>query len=442
MQRPWELTTSWETLETGTPEERSCFAAIGIRAHSVWLTEGYDSIANRLRQAPYLSAYALAEWLAWNWWRLRWEPRSMAQGWRFSHRLSNIGGGYIWPDITIFSDGERTALLTKPTPERAQTPFRYINQVTPIITSSEFEYGVDCFIDQVLERLDATGVKGTNLAAIWHDVLEERQDTEQGGRRKIEALLGMDPDESDPNLIDEILSESHRLGLTAVEELVADSRAGHAPSAVFSAEKLIALANQSGIFASFKDGVQLDPIVQKPSRSEIPAWQLGVETAKRLRSQENLGGDVIQTTTLSGLIGIRPADLDHAGYSHAPGVSFALKQGESTGKIFLRSRYATGQRFELARLLADRLLSKNEEILYPATRAATYRQKAQRAFAAELLSPFEHVMTMLDGDFSPENQQDIAEHFQVSELTIRTQLVNHHVLDRDELDSGEFAFAA
>ena len=49
---------------------------------------------------------------------------------------------------------------------------------------------------------------------------------------------------------------------------------------------------------------------------------------------------------------------------------------------------------------------------------------------------------MLDGDYSAENQQEVAEHFKVSEMTIRTQLVNHRVLDRDELESGEFALAA
>jgi Zn-dependent peptidase ImmA (M78 family) len=72
--------------------------------------------------------------------------------------------------------------------------------------------------------------------------------------------------------------------------------------------------------------------------------------------------------------------------------------------------------------------------LFPATRAYTYRQKVQRSFAAELLSPFDSVMHMLQGDYSLESQLDVAEHFQVSELTIRTQLVNHKILDREDLE--------
>ncbi len=58
----------------------------------------------------------------------------------------------------------------------------------------------------------------------------------------------------------------------------------------------------------------------------------------------------------------------------------------------------------------------------------------QRSFAAEFLSPFEAIDTMLEGDYSPENQLEVANPFKVSEMTIRTLLVNHHRLEREELD--------
>jgi Zn-dependent peptidase ImmA (M78 family) len=65
----------------------------------------------------------------------------------------------------------------------------------------------------------------------------------------------------------------------------------------------------------------------------------------------------------------------------------------------------------------------------------------QRSFAAEFLSPFEVVDEMLAGDYSPEAQQDVAEHFHVSDRTILTLLVNHHRLERDEPEA-EFKPAA
>src|SRR5215471_1373388 len=132
------ITAGWEPLDAGAPEERACFAALSIQARGMWLTEGRDAFANRLRKSPLLSAYHLAEWIAWNWWRLRWEPRSDAADWLFAHRLTTIGGGYIWPNVTIFSDGERTALVAKPTDERPQTPFRYITDFAAVIGASDF----------------------------------------------------------------------------------------------------------------------------------------------------------------------------------------------------------------------------------------------------------------------------------------------------------------
>jgi hypothetical protein len=43
---------------------------------------------------------------------------------------------------------------------------------------------------------------------------------------------------------------------------------------------------------------------------------------------------------------------------------------------------------------------------------------------------------MLAGDYSMENQQEAAEHFMVSELTIRTLLVNHRRLEREKLEGS------
>ena len=102
----------------------------------------------------------------------------------------------------------------------------------------------------------------------------------------------------------------------------------------------------------------------------------------------------------------------------------------------LRSRWKTGRRFELARLIGDRVLAaradRPAETLFPATRTYSYRQRAQRAFAAELLSPFAAVDDMLADDLSEDRQTDASRHFGVSPTTIRIRLVNHGRLDRED----------
>lgn len=100
----------------------------------------------------------------------------------------------------------------------------------------------------------------------------------------------------------------------------------------------------------------------------------------------------------------------------------------------LRSNYPSGRRFELARLLGDRIASGLNEHMIPVTRAHTYRQKLQRAFAAELLCPFKALETFLDGDYSEQACEDAAQHFKVSERAVWTLLVNNDRLERNALD--------
>lgn len=101
----------------------------------------------------------------------------------------------------------------------------------------------------------------------------------------------------------------------------------------------------------------------------------------------------------------------------------------------LRSNYPTGRRFELARLLGDRIASGLAEPLVPVSGAYTYRQKLQRAFAAELLCPFNALDVFLDGDYSEPAQDDAAHYFLVSDRVVNRQLQNHGRLGSSAFDA-------
>ncbi len=436
---PGELifTADWERLEEGSPEERACFAAIGIRYNDLWLTEGRDSYVNRVRPAPMLSGYHLAEWMAWNWWRLRWEPRSSAADWAFAHRMTAIGEGYVWPNISISSDGERIALITRQTPERPSTPFRYISDFAAVVSARAFESAVDQFVEQIRGQLRAEGVAETNLDSVWNDVREERSSDELAKRRKLEALLGRDPDEADEATVERLIADAATLGGRPVEELAADH--GHGGE-LLSGDALRRIAQSSGFSASPRDAARLAPGRDLARPCDVPAWRLGADAARALREQEHLGGEPISNDVLVRLAGVESRSLTER--RAGPKISFALDENAAAGKVVLRSNWETGRRFELARLLGDRIVAQRSGKLFLATRAYTYRQKMQRSFAAELLSPFQALDEMLARDYSVENQQDAASHFRVSDLTIRTLLVNHHRIERQELDEEFEAGAA
>ncbi len=417
-----------ERLVEGSPEERACFAAVAFKYGTAWLTEGYDGFVNKVRSAPLLSAYHLAEWMAWNWWRLRWEPRSNATDWQFAHSLTTIGEGYVWPNITIFSDGERVTLAAKPTRERQSTRFRYLSDAAPVMNARDFEYTVDQFIEQVRGLLRDAKIQKSNLDRVWNDLMEERQDPSASKRRKFEALLGHDPDQAPKAEIEQLVTDGDSLGELAMTEVAADYPQG---GKLLTAKLLREAADSNGFEAIPQDVVCLAPGTRLPPAGEAPAWQLGAEAARALREQERLGTGRIGNDVLATLAGVEDQVL--SAIQSGSTISFALDNG-ATGRVVLRPKWETGRRFDLARLLGDRVVTATARRLFPATRAHTYRQKMQRSFAAELLSPFETVDGMLEGDYSMENRQDVAEYFQVSEWTIRTLLVNHRRLERADLE--------
>lgn len=435
MTAPLKFSADWELLASGAQEERACFAALGICAEDVWLTEAEDQLVNTVRQKVHLSAYRLAEWFASNWWRLRWEPRNDSESWALAHRIATVGGGYIWPNVTIFSDGERIVLLSDQTRRVANEPLRYLNDFAGILRASEFESAIDLFIELVRARLYAEGVVRTNLEIVWEDVLKERQDPLSQAWRRFEALVGLDPDEGDSSVIEGLIRDSDLLGRAAMNEVAAtSSKLGR----VVTAEELDVTAKKAGYGASPGDAVKLADQRALPTHGAVAAWRRGAMAAKFLREQERLHFEPIGDAKLAELAGVEGKALSNDQPKAGAALSFALDDSVASGSVVFRPKWKNGRRFDLARLLGDRVMAPSgSERLFPVTRTSTYRQKEQRAFAAELLSPFEALEDFLAGDFSEEKQHEAAEFFQVSDRQVRTMLVNYGRIDRGDLFDHE-----
>ena len=424
-----EIALAPERLDEGSDEERACFGLFTIRCGVSELTAGLDHFTSSYRAGPLVSGYHVGEWLAWNWWRLRYEPRSSSPQWWRAHTMTAIGEGYVWPNLTIHSDGVRTILNAKPSVRADAKPFRYFGSVAPVVVPSMmFEDAVDAFIPRLLARLRDRGVPETNLDRLWRDVLAERTDPALAKRRRLEALLGRDADEMEDGAVDGLMSDSALVGDDAVSELAAEKANG---GVLLTAANIEDIAARSGVDASLRDVVGLQHRGAIQLDASEPAWRVGAKSARVLRAEQGLGDGPILDERLAGLAGVGRMVLEKDATGAT--LSFSLERNPTVGRVVLRSRWKSGRRFELARLLGDRVSAPRGERLRCATRAYTYRQQMQRAFAAEFLSPFDAVDAMLAGDFSIEAQEDAARHFQVSPLTIRTLLVNHKRLDREEL---------
>lgn len=431
-----EITTDWLRLHDGSPEESACGAWLGVRQGDLWLTECLDSFADGIRRdAPLLSAYPLAEWMAWNWWRLRWEPRNTrAPGWGLAHRMRSIGQGYEWPGITIWSDGARVTLVAQPTDPTPPPSVRYIASGAALLPATAFEAAVDAFIGRVLGRLRDDGLTDTNLHRIWSDVRAERDDPHRAARRRLEALLGTDPDEGKPELIDHLLQDAISLGSEAVNELAADH--GWTRSRVMTGQDVEDAARSVGFDVADQDRASLADVTTHALRADMPAWKVGEEAARALRRQETLGDGPLADERLAELAGVSCCSLTNDNLVGP--MSFRLggedDNGGSSARVVLRSPRVDNRRFDIARLLGDALMQTRFERLQPATRAYTYRQKAQRAFAAELLAPYSAVDAMLDEEISDDSVATVAARFRVSVKLIETELMNKGRLPRGEAD--------
>ena len=415
------------TLDEGSAEERAGFGTIKVVADGHCLTEGFDEYAGSYREGPLVSGYHLAEWLIWNWWRLRWEPSRphahRTPEWAFAHRMSTVGEGYVWPNVTIDSDGFRAVLTSERSSRRDTGPFRYFGGPTAAFPAKYLESAIDSFASDVLKRMGAAELGDTNLHRLWRDLRIEREDPAALRFRRLEALLGRDPDETDAKEIERHLADAANLGEDALEEVAAGAAPRvRGPIYMLSAERIEEIAKRQGFDAKPADAVRLDSGTKLPVWDEIEAWRVGEAVAGAVRHREQLGAEPIDNARLAGLAGTTARAIsEHTRRSDE--LAFALdRNGEGT-RMALRSKWETGRRFELARLIGDRLFGGARR-LFPATQAYSYRQKAQRAFAAELLSPFEAVNEMLGDDDSDEKQTDVAQHYQVSPMTIRTLLVN------------------
>lgn len=129
-------------------------------------------------------------------------------------------------------------------------------------------------------------------------------------------------------------------------------------------------------------------------------------------------------------------------HSRSP-VAVAIPMKDRQLKFVPRRHSPAGKRFELARFLGEYLRSSTRETCWLAsTDLGTSRQKYQRAFAAEFLSPIDGLTSFLDGDFSSYAIEEAAEEFDVSEQTVTSLLLNNGYIHHNWTDSMPYKMIA
>lgn len=421
-------------------EEAATLGSLIIRTPSRILTLGVNKHIKEHREGPLVSAYPVAEWFAWNWWRLTSEVgerpanEPAAREWDFSHSLSTVGSGYDWPHITIYSDGCRSCLVSVRSMSDPVRSFEYHDSSLVTVSTKALETAISDFIETTISMLEDKRIQDSNLQRLWSDLRSERTNPDGARYRAMEARLGFDPDELDEKAIVSVLGNAESIGTDALNEVAADeARVGHSADNFPSIETFQNASNEFGFDIAADSMVTLSDEFSSHSNGILKygkdeAWRTGKELARMLRLQEKLNVQSISNRQLAQCAGLNESAIAD-GASYWERMSFCFNCDGAVPKLTLRPKWETGRRFELARLIGDRV-ARNfwkfpEERLSPATSTSSYRQKLQRAFAAELLCPIEYIDEITGKDYSPENQRNAAKEFNVSEQVVSWQIWNN-----------------
>lgn len=410
------INAKWMSSASGEPEVTATAALFDMYVDNICLTRNQDIWAETVRDNVFVSAYPLAMWFASSWWRLNHEPLPTKQpdhDWRVAHELGAANHGFVWPRVIFIPDGEAIHVWagTSMTPDQS---VQYLQALeTPrMITLSGFQQSVQRFIHGVLARLDAKGLAGSNLAHLWALVQEDSADPETVRRRRLEAELGFDPEECPEQALNAALQWESQVGDAALSELAPAIAASGAPPDLALIGQL---ANADGIVGT--------PDISPDSIDHLDhgaPWERAIHDARTLRNKMGNVSDPIHNRSLYELLGLSSeAVANWATPVERSPVAVAVPVDDHQLKFIPRRRNPAGQRFEMARFLGEYLRSSSYEARWLAsTDLSTFRQKYQRAFAAEFLCPIDSLTSFLSGDFSSYAIEEAAAKFDVSEQTI------------------------
>jgi len=422
----FKITMSWTNSDDGNIIFKNTTANLSINAGGTFLTQNINGWTKSVQNSVLVSTYPLAKWFAYYWWRLENEflipnDRKPDYNWRVAHEIGAAGNGYVWPKVLFASDGEFINIWSDIIPMPYQS-VNYIGKLDNVqfVPIEVFQREVTALIEATISKVSALD---NDLSELWKIVCDERHSPEISNMRKIEALLGYDPEECPEELLKKVLSFQKQVGVSSIHEI--------APFLCSDSELQRILQTAKG----FESNPQIKQNqIEVCNRDTLP-WQQGVNAARQLRKLCNLGDGAIQNNKLLDLLGIASSGLsDYNNYSADIPVSVGKNKTDGKWTLVPRTKgFETSQRFELARFLGDSLINKNSNTEWLVTSDyKSSRQKAQRAFAGEFLCPICSLDDFLNHDYSETKREKAATYFNVSIQTIDTLLLNNGRIERDD----------
>ena len=416
------------------PELAATFARFQIRVGNDVLTRAIDRETNAVRDFLHVPLYPLAEWLASNWWALRYEPENPPKrgrpGFHDRHCLRAGREGYSFPHVELVSSGVRTRIVsaTDPMP-RPNSDLVYVEQRTRWVSTHKLFETLGRLIEQVLRRLASLGVTGTGLEDEWAAI--QSADDAESSFCQAAARLGWDPYAIDDRQRNQVLVLAERLGGLFDEAAPAlDSNdpeaSSHAVMEALEDAKRNALALRclgalSGEGAGREPAADEEPERAGSALAERVRQALGAP-AEPLRTWNELASTLDEDPRrLKAVLG--PCDR----LAKVPSIDGVVARAEDGSPVLaFAERPARGLRLSFCRALAEAVAAPGQSALL--TTALTDRQDRSHAFAAELLAPASWLAERISGPVARrETIEELAADLDVAPRLVVDQLVRHRL---------------
>lgn len=415
-------------------EEEISLGDMTIEANEQILTKNVSSITKSLRDSIRVSSYPLALWFTAYWWRLLYEPIPSGEqieksySWKNSHTLTSANSGYIWPNISFIPDGQFITIISSQQFSDSKLPLFYLGSKDAITVDNQvFISVIKNFVKLTIDRLNDFKKYNTDLHTLFMQLNSEMEDADFALYRRVEALLGYDPDEAPGNVIEKIETALKIFNERILTELISACSINETVSPITDLESGISMS-KTGV-----KGKWINPLPTKVKSNMLP-WETGRFLAKKLRMTIGNTDKKIETKTLCDFLGITEKEISNIHPAHD---RFSVSHVKDD-KLYINlkressSYYSTGRRFQITRLIGS-LLAHTDENIFILSDCKTYSQKLQRAFAAEFLAPIDEVNNFIQKNVTTETIGKAADHFSVSPQTIAHSLTNHGIISKSQL---------
>lgn len=404
--------------------ETATFAALGISVDGDFLTRVYDHRSGGDRETIQVPISPLALGLAENWWALLYEARKSEPDPDFDarHRLDLHMKGYLFPPVAIWSGGEDSLMVETPPIElpRRLSQVELWNrplQKPDFVARRETEDELFDLVQTAPARLKECSVEYPELTDALGRICSSMADPEEHAYCVRAGQLGLDPYDPDgPDL--SILAEG--ISSDLFRDICEAATADELPQTtqwIRTAEhhlKDLPRIQISNFGAPPPTDLSIQPRDEGYRAAEHLRSTLGLEHDDPGLAIKRLFDDILDKETL--VLPGGPSSID----ALARRVNGTVQGGLL--KLHPRQRRFHGCRF----LYLGWRSTDGQETA--ATAAATRKQQASRAFAAELIAPYRSLQERAGRHgLTTEDINKIAEEFTCPEWVIDHQARNHGI---------------